>query len=119
MTTRYEDYLFTDTLHYSEIVWWWVEDKVFDADYHFKVYDAIHAKIKEIELNTGYDVWDDRNYRCQFEGVQLVGRNAEHVRAVGKDLARTLARFKGIVPLNYRINARKEAQLCGSKSTPT
>ncbi|KWU23447.1 hypothetical protein [Burkholderia cenocepacia] len=86
------------TTYEAEVSWWWKEPVLHDSDYHIRVNDSMEAKMKALEQK--YDVKNDTRYCCQFEGMLLYGADREQVAAAGLELARHLARFKHIFPLN-------------------
>lgn len=93
------------TIHQAEVQWWWTEESRHDSDYKFTVEDSISAKVKE--LMEKYDVSDDIRFCCQWEGRRLFGENRENVEAAANELARHLARFKGVKPLSYFMDGGK------------
>lgn len=86
------------TIHEAEVSWWWHDSVLHDTGYHIKVNDSMAKKMKALE--TKYDVTNDTRYCCQFEGMLLNGENRVNVEAAGLELARHLARFKSVFPLN-------------------
>jgi hypothetical protein len=98
MGTVAESFMTARTVYEAEITWWWVDSKVHDQDYKIMVNESMRKKAKELESK--YDVTDDTRYCCQWEGVLLFGDNKAKVDAAGLELARHLARFKGIISLN-------------------
>ncbi len=85
------------TVHQGEIAWWWTDEKLHDTEYHFQVHDAIEKKIKA--LKEIYSIEKDADYRCQWEGVQIVGSELADVENSALEIARYLAKFKGVRPL--------------------
>lgn len=92
-------FLASSTVHQADVTWWWAEDKVHDSDYTIMVNDSMRQKAKELERE--FDVTDDTRYCCQWEGIQLLGEDKAKVDAAGLQLARHLARFKGVIPLDF------------------
>lgn len=103
-----DDFLTVSTVHEAEISWWWSKDKLHDNNYHIQVLDSVDAKVKELERK--YDVLNDTSYCCQWEGRLLTGENRAQVEAAGNELARHLARFKGLVPLSSRESTPSEQE---------
>jgi len=85
------------TVYEGELTWWWRDKVLHDQDYHIKVNDSMAAKVYKLERK--YGVTNDTRYCCQWEGVLLTGDNRENIEAAAKELARHLARFKGIISL--------------------
>jgi hypothetical protein len=98
MGTAAERFMEMRTVHEAFIGWWWTDDKVQDTDYHIMVNDSMTAKANELERK--HDVTDDTGLCCQWEGHRLYGENKAAVEAAGCELARHLARFKGVISLN-------------------
>ena len=93
-----ESFMTVSTTHEASITWWWVDKRVHDTDYSIMDNDSMRAKAKELERK--YDVTDDTRFCCQWEGISLYGEDKAKVDAAGRELARHLARFKGVIPLN-------------------
>lgn len=91
-------FCFIETVHNAEVTWWWTEEKLHDSDYKLAVADSVNAKVLQLERK--YGVRDDTTYRCQWEGCLLTGDNLANVVAAGNELARHVARFKGIVAVD-------------------
>ena len=45
-----------------------------------------------------FDVMENTTMCCQWEGVEIKGTNLEQVQCAGKHIARTLLRFKYVIP---------------------
>lgn len=80
------------TEHFALIQWFWKEGYVHDSEYHDKVNAAMQRALDEAREQ--FDVREDCQLRCQWEGVQVFGSDLEKVKAAGDKLAKTLGRFK-------------------------
>jgi hypothetical protein len=85
------------TVHQAQVSWWWTAAKLHDTDYHIRVNESVAAKVRELESK--YDVQDDTRYCCQGEGHLLMSESREQVEAAANELARYLAKFRGLAPL--------------------
>jgi len=85
------------TVHIGEVAWFWTDEKLHDMEYHFQVQDAIDKKIEA--LKGIYAIEKDVDYRCQWEGVQIMGDELADVEKAALEIARHLAKFKGVRPL--------------------
>ena len=86
-----------DAVNRAHMQWFWTQERLHDTDCHLKVSDAVQKAVKQAEQ--AHDVRQDRSYRCQGEEVLLEGDNLNAVRASGQEVAKVLARFKGVIPL--------------------
>lgn len=87
-----------ETVHEAEVAWWWTDDKLHDSSYTVGVNDSVAEKV--MQLSAKYGVSEDRRHCCQWEGILLRGADLQNVTAAANELARHLARFKGVRPLD-------------------
>lgn len=95
---RYDSFLSLETIYYAEVAWWWTDEKLHDTQYTHSVYDSLSVKVRE--LADKYGLEENTRYCCQWEGVQIMGANQANVERAGRELAKHLARFTGVVPLS-------------------
>lgn len=86
-----------ETIHQGEVSWRWRKEWLHNAGYQIKVADSVNKKVKEIVSK--YDVEDDGQYRTQWDGRLFIGTNLENVIAAANELARHMAKFKGLASL--------------------
>ena len=86
-----------ETIHQAEVSWWWRGEWLHDNSYKIKVADSVDRKIKDIIEK--YDVEDDGQYCTQWEGRLLIGTDLQKVTAAANELARHMAKFKGLASI--------------------
>ena len=86
-----------DTIHQAEVSWWWRPEALHDTAYQVRVVDSVDKKVRALVAK--YDVEDDGQYRTQWEGRLLIGTDLVQVTAAANELARHMAKFKGLAPL--------------------
>lgn len=87
------------TVHVGDVQWWWAEQFLHDADYHIKVNDSMDKQAAALADKYNIDI--NTRFCCQWEGMQFQGDNLENVSTATQELARHLARFKGVRPLVF------------------
>lgn len=86
-----------ETIHQAEVSWWWRPETLHDNAYQIKVADSVDKKVRALVAK--YRVQDDGQYCTQWEGRLLRGVDLQQVTAAAHELARHVARFKGLAPL--------------------
>lgn len=85
------------TVHSGRVEWWFTSERLHDEDYRIRVLNAVNKALQEAK--TKYGVEQNTQFCCQWEGVEVECATMPPVQAACSHIARTLARFKGVIPI--------------------